>query len=73
MVYYHTGMVADVANRAENMYKSVLLTDKEIALLRSVLGEYLSEKMTNQRVNLTIILNRLRGIKPTNSYNQTIN
>lgn len=55
------------------MYKSVLLTDKEIALLRSVLGEYLSEKMTGQRVNLTIILNRLRGIKPTNSYNQTIN
>lgn len=72
VVYYHTGMVADVANRAENMYKSVLLTDKEIALLRSVLGEYLSEKMTNQRVNLTIILNRLRQIKATKTYNQSI-
>lgn len=55
------------------MYKSVLLTDKEIALLKRVVGDYLHEKMTPERVNLTIILNRLRGIKPTNSYNQTIN
>lgn len=55
------------------MYKNVLLTDKEIALLKRVVGDYLHEKLTPERNNLTIILNRLRGIKPTVSYNQSIN
>ena len=55
------------------MYKNVLLTDKEIALLKRVVGDYLHEKLTPERSNLTIILNRLRGIKPTVSYNQSIN
>lgn len=54
------------------MYKNVLLTDKEIALLKRVVGDYLHEKLTFERNNLTIILNRLRGIKPTKSYNQSI-
>ena len=54
------------------MYKNVLLTDKEIALLKRVVGDYLHEKLTPERSNLTIILNRLRGIKPTKTYNQSI-
>jgi hypothetical protein len=54
------------------MYKNVLLTDKEIALLKSVINQTLHEKMSIDRNNLTIILNRLRGIKPTKTYNQTI-
>ena len=54
------------------MYKNVLLTDKEIALLKRVVGDYLHEKITPERNNLTIILNRLRGIKPSKSYVQSI-
>ena len=54
------------------MYRNVLLTDKEIALLKRVVGDYLHEKMTPERQNLTIILNRLRGIKPSKTYNQSI-
>jgi hypothetical protein len=56
-----------------NMYKNVLMTDKEISLLKRVVGDYLHEKLTPERNNLTIILNRLRAIKPTISYNQSIN
>ena len=54
------------------MYKNVLLTDKEIALLKRVVSDYLHEKLTPERNNLTIILNRLRGIKPSVIYNQSI-
>ena len=46
------------------MYKNVLLTDKEIALLKRVVGDYLHEKIVPEATNLTIILNRLREIKP---------
>ena len=55
------------------MYKNVLLTDKEIALLKTIIGQTLNEKLLPEAKNLTIILNRLREIKPTKSYNQTIN
>ena len=55
------------------MYKNVLLTDKEIALLKRVVGDYLHEKITPERNNLTIILNRLRSVKVTQQYNQSIN
>jgi hypothetical protein len=55
------------------MYKNVLLTDKEIAILKTVLTQTLHEKLSVDRNNLTIILNRLRGIKPTKTYNQSIN
>lgn len=54
------------------MYKNVLLTDKEISLLKRVIGDTLHEKLLPEARNLTIILNRLRGIKPTKVYNQTI-
>lgn len=57
----------------ENMYKNVLLTDKEIALLKRVVGDTLHEKVSIDRTNLTIIYNRLREIKPTKTYNQSIN
>lgn len=55
------------------MYKNVLLTDKEIAILKTVISQTLSEKLSVDRNNLTIILNRLREIKPTKTYNQSIN
>lgn len=55
------------------MYRNVLLTDKEIALLRSVISQTLHEKVSVDRNNLTIIHNRLREIKPLNNYNQTVN
>jgi len=55
------------------MYKNVLLTDKEIAILKTVLTQTLHEKLSVDRNNLTIILNRLRGIKPSKTYNQSIN
>lgn len=55
------------------MYKNVLLTDKEIAILKTVVTQTLHEKLSVDRNNLTIILNRLRGIKPSKTYNQSIN
>jgi hypothetical protein len=55
------------------MYKNVLLTDKEIALLKRVVGDYLHEKIVPEASNLTIILNRLRDIKPTITSNQFFN
>ena len=55
------------------MYRNVLLTDKEIALLRSVISQTLHDKVSIDRQNLTIIHNRLRQIKPLNNYNQTVN
>ena len=55
------------------MYRNVLLTDKEIALLKRVVGDYLHEKLTPERQNLTVIHNRLREIKPLNNFNQTVN
>lgn len=55
------------------MYRNVLLTDKEIALLKRVVGDYLHEKLTPERQNLTIIHSRLRQIKPLVSNNQFFN
>jgi hypothetical protein len=55
------------------MYKNVLLTDKEIALLKRVIGDHLHEKISPEAKNLTIILNRLRGIVPSKKFNQSIN
>lgn len=55
------------------MYRNVLLTDKEISLLKRIVGDTLHEKILPEAKNLTIILNRLREIKPLNNYNQTVN
>ena len=55
------------------MYRNVLLTDKEIAILKTIISQTLAEKITSQAKNLTIIHNRLRDIKPTQRYNQSIN
>jgi len=54
------------------MYKNVLLTDKEICILKTVINQTLHEKLSVDRNNLTIILNRLRELKPIKTYNQTI-
>ena len=55
------------------MYRTVLLTDKEICLLKRIIGDTLHEKIVPEAKNLTIIHNRLREIKPLNNYNQTVN
>jgi hypothetical protein len=55
------------------MYRNVLLTDKEIALLKRVVGDYLHEKITPEARNLTVIHSRLRSIKPLIQNNQTVN
>ncbi len=55
------------------MYRNVLLTDKEISLLKSIISQTLAEKITPQANNLTIIHNRLRQIKPLVSNNQFFN
>jgi len=57
----------------EKMYKNVLLTDKEIALLRSVISQTLNDKINIDRNNLTIIQNRLREIVPLKTNNQFFN
>ena len=55
------------------MYRNVLLTDKEIALLKTIISQTLHEKVSIDRNNLTIIHNRLREIKPLVSNNQFFN
>jgi len=57
----------------EKMYRNVLLTDKEIALLKTIINQTLHEKMSIDRNNLTIIHNRLLQIKPLVSHNQFFN
>jgi len=51
------------------MYKTVLLTDNEISLVRKVIGEYLHQNLLNIRhedaQNLHIIDRTLMGKKPT--------
>lgn len=51
------------------MYKTVLLTDNEISLIRKVIGEYLHQNLVdikNKDVkNLHIIDRTLMGKKPT--------
>ena len=63
-------------NSRENqyfMYRNVLLTDKEIAILKTVISQTLNEKVSVDRNNLTIIHNRLRQIKPLITNNQFFN
>jgi hypothetical protein len=55
------------------MYRNVLLTDKEIAILKTIISQTLAEKITCQAKNLTIIHNRLREIKPLVTNNQFFN
>ena len=55
------------------MYRNVLLTDKEISLLKRIVGDTLHEKLVPEAKNFTIILNRLRDIKPLAKYNQSVN
>ncbi|NBX98072.1 hypothetical protein EBQ81_04375 [bacterium] len=55
------------------MYRNVLLTDKEIAILKTVISQTLHEKVSIDRNNLTIIHNRLRQIIPLKTNNQFFN
>ena len=51
------------------MYKTVLLTDSEISLIRKVIGEYLHQNLIDMQhkdiKNLHIIDRTLMGKKPT--------
>jgi len=49
------------------------LTDKEIAILKTIISQTLAEKITSQAKNLTIIHNRLRDIVPLKTNNQFFN
>lgn len=49
------------------------MTDKEIAILKTIISQTLAEKITPQANNLTIIHNRLRETKPLVSNNQFFN
>ena len=55
------------------MYRNVLLTDKEITLLKTLIRTTLSEKISSQNNNLTVIHSRLAGIKPLISNNGVYN
>jgi hypothetical protein len=55
------------------MYRNVLLTDKEIAILKTVISQTLHDKVSVDRNNLTIIHNRLQEIKPLVTNNQFFN
>jgi len=53
------------------MYKTVLLTEREIEILNTVVSSFLSHKTDYESVNLTIILNRLREKIPHKLANKT--
>jgi len=55
------------------MYRNVLLTDKEIAILKTIISQTLHDKINIDRNNLTIIHNRLREIRPLIQNNQFFN
>ena len=46
------------------MYKTVLLTDKEISILKTLISQNIGSNFNKEAVNLTIILNRLREKNP---------
>lgn len=54
------------------MYRSVLLTEREINLVKRIINDVLHEKISPEAKNLTIIYNRLRSIEPLKKYNQSI-
>lgn len=64
VVVGYTSSVVFIVKEGVLMYKSVLLTDKEICLLKTVLGEYIHQNLNKEAINLTIILNRLRDKYP---------
>jgi hypothetical protein len=57
----------------EKMYKQILLTDKELDLLESIIKDYIvqkSHKTGSQIVNAHIVLRHIVGKKPTENNNQ---
>lgn len=66
-----SGIIASssLEKRWKNMYKTVLLTDNEITLIRKVIGEYLHQNLIDMQhkdiKNLHIIDRTLKGKKPT--------
>lgn len=60
-----------VTKQGKNMYKTVLLTQKEIEILATIVAESISTKTGYEDRNLTIILNRLREKIPQKLANET--
>jgi hypothetical protein len=55
------------------MYKQILLTDKELDLLASIIQYYIGEKLDNpgfEYHNAHILLRHIIGKKPTENINQ---
>lgn len=55
------------------MYKQILLTDKELELLGSIIGYYIDQKRDKpdfQINNAHILLRHINGKKPTENHNQ---
>jgi len=57
----------------ENMYKQILLSDKELELLASIIQSYIDEKKTKPNLqinNAHIILRHISGKKSSENSNQ---
>jgi hypothetical protein len=73
MVYWLLVVVVFLLRGIVIMYRNVLLTDKEIAILKTIISQTLHDKINIDRNNLTIIHNRLRDIVPLKTNNQFFN
>jgi hypothetical protein len=65
--------VGSVSFDRENMYKQILLTDKELELLASIIRYYIGEKTDKPGFeinNAHILLRHIMGKKPTENLNQ---
>jgi hypothetical protein len=65
--------VEGVSFDRENMYKQILLTDKELELLASIIRYYIGEKTDKPGFeinNAHILLRHIMGKKPTENLNQ---
>jgi hypothetical protein len=65
--------IGSVSFDRENMYKQILLTDKELELLASIIRYYIGEKTDKPGFeinNAHILLRHIMGKKPTENLNQ---
>jgi hypothetical protein len=65
--------LGNVSFDRENMYKQILLTDKELELLASIIRYYIGEKTDKPGFeinNAHILLRHIMGKKPTENLNQ---
>lgn len=68
-----TGSMSKVSFYRKNMYKQILLTDKELELLVSIIQYYIGKKKTNPDFeinNAHILLRHISGKQPSENSNQ---